>query len=160
MNALNAILQHKFKQRLAHGKNHLLHQVAQQMCRQFIASEKEQIVAGESLQLQSLEQSLTHQLQVGELTVKLFGKVDRIDLLNGQCRIIDYKTGLVESKDLRIESWEDLISNSNKSKAFQLMMYAYLNIKQARLKNNTEQTSAVVGNISFKNLKEGLLCIL
>ena len=34
------------------------------------------------------------------------------------------------------------------------MMYAYL-----YLKNNTEQTSAVVGNISFKNLKEGLLCI-
>ena len=34
------------------------------------------------------------------------------------------------------------------------MMYAYL-----YLKNNTEQTNAVVGNISFKNLKEGLLCI-
>ena len=154
LNALNTILKHKFKQRLAHGKNHLLHQVAQQMCRQFLATEKEHIVAGESLQLQSLEQSIEHQLELGELTVKLFGKVDRIDLLNGQCRIIDYKTGLVESKDLRIESWEDLISNSNKSKAFQLMMYAYL-----YLKHNKYQTSAVVGNISFKNLKKGLLCI-
>ena len=80
--------------------------------------------------------------------------MDRIDVLNGQCRIIDYKTGLVESKDLRIESWEDLISNSNKSKVFQLMMYAYLYLKQ-----NKNQTSAIVGNISFKNLKKGLLCI-
>ena len=61
---------------------------------------------------------------------------------------------MVEYKDLRIDSWEDLISNTNKSKAFQLMMYAYLYLKQ-----NTDQTSAVVGNISFKNLKEGLLCI-
>ena len=154
LNALNTILQNKFKQRLEHGKNHLLHQVAQQMCRQFLATEKDQIVAGKSLQLQSLEQSITHHLELEELSVKLFGKVDRIDVLNGQCRIIDYKTGLVESKDLRIESWEDLISNSNKSKAFQLMMYAYLYLKQ-----NKNQTSAIVGNISFKNLKKGLLCI-
>ena len=154
LNALNTILQHKFKQRLRHGKNYLLHQVAQQMCRQFLAYEKQQIVAGESLQLKSLEKSIAHQYKLGELSVKLFGKVDRIDLLNGQCRIIDYKTGLVESKELRIESWKDLISNSNKSKAFQLMMYAYLYLKQ-----NKDQTSAVVGNISFKNLKKGLLCI-
>ena len=56
------------------------------MCRQFLATEKEQIVAGKSLQLQSLEQSITHQLKLGELSVKLFGKVDRIDSLNGQCR--------------------------------------------------------------------------
>ena len=34
------------------------------------------------------------------------------------------------------------------------MMYAYL-----YLKHNKYQTSAVVGNISFKNLKKGLLCI-
>ena len=154
LNALNTILHHKFKQRLAHGKNHLLHQVAQQMCRQFIATEKEHIISGESLKLLSLEQSIAHYLELGDLSVKLFGKVDRIDVLNGQCRIIDYKTGLVESKDLRIESWGDLISNSNKSKAFQLMMYAYLYLKQ-----NKNQTSAVVGNISFKNLKKGLLCI-
>ena len=154
LEALNSILQQKFKHRLGQGKNYLLHQVAQQMCRQFIATEKEQIVAGESLQLQSLEQSLAHQLDVGGLSVKLFGKVDRVDLLNGKCRIVDYKTGMVEAKDLSIASWEDLISNSNKSKAFQLMMYAYL-----YLKKNTDQTSVVVGNISFKNLKEGLLCV-
>ena len=154
LEALNAILQEKFKHRLVQGKNHLLHQVAQQMCRHFLATEKEQIVKGELLKLQSLEQSIAYQLEVGGLSVKLFGKVDRVDLLNGQCRIIDYKTGMVEYKDLRIDSWEDLISNTNKSKAFQLMMYAYLYLKQ-----NTDQTSAVVGNISFKNLKEGLLCI-
>ena len=67
LNALNTILQNKFKQRLAHGKNHLLHQVAQQMCRQFLATEKDQIVAGESLKLQSLEQSITHHLELEEL---------------------------------------------------------------------------------------------
>ncbi len=154
LQALNAILQKKFKQRLAQGKNHLLHQVAQQMCMQFISTEKKQIAAGESLQIQSLEQSLTHKLEVGGVSVNLFGKVDRVDLLNGQCRIVDYKTGMVEAKDLNIGSWEDLISNSHKAKVFQLMMYAYL-----YLNNNAKQTSAVVGNISFKNLKEGLLCI-
>ncbi len=154
LGALNNILQKKFKQRLTQGKNHLLFQVAQQMCRQFIAKEKKQIAAGDFLQIQSVEQSLTHHLDVAGLPVKLFGKVDRVDHLNGKCRIIDYKTGMVEAKDLSIASWEDLVRNSNKSKAFQLMMYAYL-----YLKNNVEQTSAIVGNISFKNLKEGLLCI-
>lgn len=154
LEALNNILEEKFKHRLTQGKNHLLFQVAQQMCRQFLATEKEQIVKGELLLIQSLEQSIAYQLEVGGLSVKLFGKVDRVDLLNGQCRIIDYKTGMVDPKDLRIDSWEHLISNTNKSKAFQLMMYAYLYLKQ-----NTDQTNTIVGNISFKNLKQGLLCI-
>lgn len=151
---LDAILKKRFKQRLEQGKNHLLHQVAKQMCKEFIASETKVIKEGAHLHLIGLEQELKHTLQLPTLQVKLFGKVDRVDQLNGQWRIVDYKTGKVEAKELSITAWEDLISNSNKSKAFQLMMYAYL-----YLKNNTDIESAIVGNISFKNLKEGLLCI-
>lgn len=151
---LDAILKKRFKQRLEQGKNYLLHQVAQQMCKQFIASERASIQAGVELHLMGLEQELKHSLQLPTVQVKLFGKVDRVDQLSGQWRIVDYKTGKVEAKDLSVAAWEDLISNTNKAKAFQLMMYAYL-----YLKSNSDVASAIVGNISFKNLKEGLLCI-
>ena len=80
--------------------------------------------------------------------------VDRVDQLNGQWRILDYKTGKVEAKDLSVAVWEDLISNTNKAKAFQLMLYAYL-----FLKNNHHIKNAWAGNFSFKNQKEGLLCL-
>ena len=151
---LDAILKKKFKQRLEQGKNYLLHQVAQQMCKQFIASERATIKAGAKLHLMGLEQELKHVLNCSGFELNLFGKVDRVDQLNGQWRILDYKTGKVEAKDLSIAAWEDLTSNTNKAKAFQLMLYAYL-----FLKNNHHIKNAWAGNFSFKNQKEGLLCL-
>ena len=90
---LDAILKKKFKQRLEQGKNYLLHQVAQQMCKQFIASERATIKAGAKLHLMGLEQELKHVLNCSGFELNLFGKVDRVDELNGQWRILDYKTG-------------------------------------------------------------------
>lgn len=154
LESLDAILKNKFKKRLGQGKNHLLHQVAKQMCHNFIDAEKEVIESGAELQLKGLEETLQHTLLLSGIKVQLYGKVDRIDQLNEQWRIIDYKTGKVEATDLGIASWDELITNSNKSKAFQLMMYAYL-----YLKNNSDIRNAWAGNFSFKNQKEGLLCL-
>ena len=51
------------------------------------------------------------------------GHIDRIDVFNGVCRVIDYKTGLVQDSDLKCNT----ISSIKKfPKLLQLLMYALI----------------------------------
>ena len=83
--------------------------------------------------------------------IVLKGKLDRIDEKDGILRIIDYKTGKVASKDVEVYDWDELITNYDFSKAFQLLCYALM----FNSKNPIQKLEA--GIISFKNLKDGLL---
>ncbi|MEO2051724.1 MAG: PD-(D/E)XK nuclease family protein [Allomuricauda sp.] len=82
--------------------------------------------------------------------IKLKGTLDRVDEVDGVLRIIDYKTGKVEPKNVKISDWDELITNYDKAKAFQLLCYAYLYAK------NHDFDSGVAGIYSFKNLSQGL----
>ena len=64
---------------------------------------------------------------------------------------MDYKTGKVESRNVKITDWEDLILNYDKSKAFQLLCYALLYDAQ------TPIHTLKAGILSFKNLNSGML---
>ncbi len=86
-----------------------------------------------------------------EYPVVLKGTVDRVDEQDGLLRIIDYKTGSVTHSDLELIEWSDLITQFEKSKAFQLLCYALLYHKTPVL------TPVTAGVVSFKNLKSGFL---
>jgi ATP-dependent helicase/nuclease subunit B len=58
--------------------------------------------------------------------VKFAGTIDRVDSKGGKLRIIDYKTGFVDNNKLNPKEWEKLFSDPSYSKAFQLMMYAWI----------------------------------
>ena len=55
----------------------------------------------------------------------LSGIADRVDTWNQGERIVDYKTGVVEAKDLRVDDIADL-SDPAHGKALQLLLYAYM----------------------------------
>ncbi|MDN6280932.1 MAG: PD-(D/E)XK nuclease family protein, partial [Psychroflexus sp.] len=86
------------------------------------------------------------------LRVKLIGEIDRVDTLNDELRIVDYKTGNVEQSQLTLgeDNWEDFISDEKYSKAFQLLFYALLCEEEL-----TEKS--LVGIITFKKLNAGLM---
>ena len=66
-------------------------------------------------------------------------------------RIIDYKTGKVESKNVEIVNWEEITADYDYSKAFQLLCYALM------YSGSGLSGSIQSGIISFKNLNAGLL---
>jgi hypothetical protein len=84
-------------------------------------------------------------------------------------RVIDYKTGKVEAKDLKISIEDldvDLLGNKDKDKYRQLWLYKYMVLKQmVSIKGLTiggrklEETENIVtsGIYSFRNIDEGLL---
>ncbi|WP_440879470.1 PD-(D/E)XK nuclease family protein [Tenacibaculum sp. C7A-26P2] len=138
------------------GKNRLIFEVANRFVINFLKQEKELLKNKENkLKIIATEQTLATEININGLDfpVKIHGQVDRIDELNGVTRIIDYKTGRVESTNLKVSDF-DGIRELRFHKAIQVMLYAYLYTQ-----NNQYDFSKVLeaGIYSFKNLKKGFL---
>lgn len=138
------------------GKNKLMTEVAQKYIQLLLDLETTDIENNNEIGILALEKMLTTELifQEYDFPIILKGKVDRIDHLNGKSRIIDYKTGKVTSAELKMSQFDTIKTNERKSKAMQLLLYAYIFLKQPE---NSYIQSVVSGNISFKNLKEGFI---
>ncbi len=137
---------------LDEGKNLIAYNVVLKYVKDFIKLEIE-AAKKHKIKILGLEMALDTKLNLPELnfTVRIRGKLDRIDEVDGMLRVIDYKTGKVEQKNLNLSSWEELIANYDKSKAFQLLCYAYMFNDKAPI------TNIEAGIFSFKNLKPGIL---
>lgn len=112
------------------GKNYLSKRAVYKYCERMMLSDQEMIKENE-LVFKNLEFDLQTELEIfpwGESKmINVKGISDRIDKLNGELRIIDYKTGNVESKDLIITDAGQL---KERSKALQLFIYAVCALKK------------------------------
>ncbi len=138
---------------ISKGKNLIIFEVAKRYISNFIDKEIVEVETGNNIKIIKIETDLTLEILISELDfpVKIHGKVDRVDTYNGQLRIIDYKTGLVNQGDVEIINWEELSQDYKYSKAFQILTYALMMNKEIPINN------AEAGIISFKNLGSGFL---
>ena len=151
--ALQVFSENMTERELKSGKNLLTFSVAQNYINTFLKNEIEFIKkCKDDLYVKLLEQSLEGSLQLNGNTIKLKGTADRVDSFGNTLRIIDYKTGKVEPADLKIKNIEDL-KTGKKSKAFQILMYAYLYEQQHKMSN----TNLMSGIISFRALSKGFM---
>ncbi|WP_055436310.1 PD-(D/E)XK nuclease family protein [Lacinutrix algicola] len=137
------------------GKNLIVFEIAKRYVLNFLNLEIEDLTAGNTIKIIALESRTEIPLNIPELDfeVKLKGTVDRVDEYNGITRIIDYKTGKVDSGQVAIVDWEDINSDYKKfSKSFQILAYAYMMNALKPLDFPIE-----AGIISFKNLSAGFL---
>ena len=144
------------KTEISCGKNLLTIKVALKFLNNFLDSEFKFIniceQEGKPLIIKELEQKLESSVTIGNQLIKLHGKADRIDSVGSLLRIIDYKTGLAESKELKFEGWGDIKTESKLAKSFQLLMYAWMVQKM----NPVIQDNMVSGIITFRELSAGL----
>ena len=140
------------------GKNRLIFEVANRFVSNFLLKEKELLKDKKNkLKIIATEENLSAEITIEgiDFPVKLHGQVDRVDELNGVLRIIDYKTGMVSSTNLRVPEFENLRDEKH-LKAIQVLLYAYLFTKSKNY-NFTQPLEA--GIYSFKNLNSGFLPI-
>ncbi len=112
------------------GKNLLIKTISQTYLENFL---KNEIINCKNLIINDLEQDLSipeysflNEYDVSQ-SIKLTGKVDRIDTYMGQKRIIDYKTGSFQQSDITIKSIKEAFEpEQTKEKAVQLLFYALL----------------------------------
>ena len=137
------------------GKNLIAFEVAKRNIYNFLTQEKQNIENGDELFILSLEKSHDTIFEHHNLpySVKISGKVDRIELRNNTIRIIDYKTGKVEGNKLKIDTFEGLTLDLANDKIIQLLCYALM-FQNNPLKGNY---NVEVGIFSFKNMKAGFL---
>jgi hypothetical protein len=146
------------EQGMKEGKNYLSLQIAQKLTADFLGLEirllKKAIADNKRVNIIGKEAMLTHSINVDGIYFNLIGNADRVDFEGDTLRIIDYKTGKVEQQEIIFTEYDELIDNPKKSKAFQLLMYAYLYLK---MHPNYIGSNVIAGNFSFKNLTSGLL---
>ena len=133
------------------GRNLLAFEVAKRNVFNFLKLELDLIKNGDAVKILYLEKKCEAVLTHPNLPfpVKIGGKVDRIEERNGVIRIIDYKTGKVEKKNLVLKSWEKLTEDLKNDKIIQILAYVFM------FKNEIQGRPIQAGIISFKNLKSG-----
>ena len=157
---VEAIILHHFKAiykegDITKGKNLIIFEIAKRYVNNFLKQELESLDQGNTVKIIKVEADLAVKINIDALDFPLIlkGKVDRIDEYNGVLRIIDYKTGKVEQRQVEVVDWETICTDYKKySKSFQVLMYAYMMNAQKTFKQDVE-----AGIISFKNLSEGFL---
>jgi len=135
------------------GKNLLIFEVAKKYVENLIKWDLERVKKGAIIQLLAVEKKLSAVVELPGLTgpCTLKGTVDRIERVNEVIHIIDYKTGAVSPGDLNISEWENLVTDYKYSKAFQVLLYAYLYWLEHK------EPQVLAGIISFKSMGQGFM---
>jgi ATP-dependent helicase/nuclease subunit B len=144
------------KNEISYGKNLLTLKVALKFINNFLDSEIETISKsdklGQPIMIKALEAELEMNIEIDSNNIKIKGKSDRIDSLGSMTRIVDYKTGLADNKELKFENWDDIRTDATLAKSFQLLTYAWLYQKM----NPAITENIVSGIITFRELSAGL----
>ncbi|MDB4163637.1 PD-(D/E)XK nuclease family protein [Flavobacteriaceae bacterium] len=136
------------------GKNLIIFEVIKSALKTFIYNEIEDLNNGNGIKIIALEKSIKGALKLNQDSeVLITGIIDRVDERNGVTRIIDYKTGLVDSSNLTIKDMSLICKDPLRTKAMQLMCYSWMYFRSTKC----EKISA--GIISFRNLSKGLMTL-
>ena len=135
---------------LKSGRNLLILEMSKHFVRSFIEFDLKDMKENGVVTLIKLEDRLMCNFTSHGLDVKLFGFADRIDQRKGVIRIIDYKTGKVESSELKYDP-EVLPFERKLSKALQLAVYKYMYCSIHQLPDDKVEPYIV----SFRNFKAG-----
>ena len=139
------------KKNLKKGKNVIIIETAKKYVESVVDIDMRELEMGNTIKIISLEKEFNEEIRNGKTKYKIRGKIDRVDKINGEIRIIDYKTGKkLYSRDLMLKN-EDELGSEKSIYNLQLIFYMIGLFK--------EMQPEIVrsGIISLKNTKEGVL---
>lgn len=117
------------EQLFSRGKNRLSFEMALDLTKEILCKELSFIKSlKEPLFIEQLEGRfelvLNYQINGQDIPLKFVGYIDRIDRIGDHYRVIDYKSGKVEAKEVKINSKNDALSNlSGPKHTLQLSLY-------------------------------------
>lgn len=138
------------------GRSILIYDAIKAYVTAVIQADRETLEKGSILRILSLEETyykdVPHEItqKLGLNNIKLKGKIDRIDEIDGVLRITDYKTGSIALNDAVFKQVEECISK-RKQKVFQLLFYNYLLFEHVNYKPYFESQNVSASIFSTKN---------
>jgi hypothetical protein len=147
-----ALIENKFANGLpSTGFNYLSEVMINDLINNFINYEKK-FLQNNKLKIIGLEKKLHHTFNIDKDTnVNLIGFADRIDMVNDKMiRILDYKSGSVDYKDVVISKNASKLSDLS-DKSLQLLIYKYL---YKKMYPNTERNiePAIIGLLKMNEV--------
>lgn len=141
------------------GFNNLVIKVVDEYIDKLVAFEKKQL-ADHTIEFIGLEDK-SNQVAINNSkgNILVGGTIDRIDKYDGKIRVLDYKTGKVEDDNVEISLYsrgENKGKPNIPEKAFQLMVYKYIYMKNHDIKSDDIE----LGIISFRRQKNNMLAPL
>ncbi len=130
---------------LLEGKNILMRNVIVELIRKIFKVDK----ADAPVIIHSLEMKCFQPIQISaDHAVLLHGIIDRVDEVNGCTRIVDYKTGKVDTSNP--DGFDEIFSDPKFKEHFQTFFYSYLYWKQAPAR------PVKAGLLAVKDLSDGI----
>lgn len=128
----------------ARGQNLISFHIAKKYVEKYLDYEEERLKKGDTIRIIDLECEVPAALEIPGLDypVKLKGKVDRIEEVNGVWTVVDYKTGAVKPADLKVYDWQQVLDDYKYSKAFQVLCYLYM--MRDRIPANTPVQAGII----------------
>lgn len=116
---------------LTRGKNLLLYKVCVKLVEEFLKAQITNIEtladSGVDMEVNMLEDKLTHEMNIHGKEITIQGKIDRIENVGGIVQIADYKTTTKSTIPvLNDETWDALFADPKYSKTVQLLVYSWL----------------------------------
>jgi hypothetical protein len=142
------------------GENVLQLEIARSTLKKLLRQERQELTSGAPAPfIVKLEQELKSRhpgTSAGDLALR--GFADRREEVAGIPRVVDYKTGKVEAKELRLkDDWTAQLERGDKSKALQLVVYATMVL--ATLSPEARERGVLAAIRSGRNVREGLLSL-
>ena len=136
------------------GKNLIIYAVLKKAIIQLLEIDIKKIKKGTHIEIVDVEAKLDVDLTTSKSKIKykLKGTVDRIQRENNQIKIIDYKTGNLNSSNLSFKDYNEIIQK-NKKEAFQLLTYCLM------FNKTYKPEKLMAGIISFKKINQGFLAL-
>ena len=140
---------------LTKGKNLIIVETAKKYIENFLKKELKDVNEGNIIKILGVETKFETIINLSSKlkNIKIRGKIDRIDSVNGITRVIDYKTGgQIKQTDLNIKEYDKIFEDKKYSNIFQLLFYSLAIEKDKKYNFPVEN-----GIISFRNLSIGPL---
>ena len=132
------------------GKYYMVSQILDKMLRNYLHCIPAELSRARII---GVEIRLNHTLAVSGGNMHLKGIADRVEEEAGVLAVLDYKTGKVDSNELKYSDMSNLFDNMQFAKLFQLLFYAYLYQKDS---NTPYKTPCLrVGIVSVREAVSG-----
>lgn len=136
-----------------YGKNLLIYHVALNLIKNALRFESSltKEPGMEKRQIYALEKFYRRRMHINGKEVLFKGGIDRIDKIGDSYRIIDYKTGNVVPRTLNVKDTDALFEDPRKSKALQLLLYAWI------FRGTEPRHPVTACNLSLRKISQGLV---
>lgn len=142
------------------GENVLQLEIARTTLKKFLRQEKAELMAGQPAPfIQDREKKLSSRHPGTTFgTLAFAGTADRLERVADIPRVLDYKTGKVEAKELKLKGdWTAELEGGQKGKALQLVVYAAMVL--ATMDEKAQASGVTAAIRSGRNVKAGLLAL-